>query len=93
MLRAIVYALLGILAITFVRGVIGILTRGFADAVRGNGGAATQPRQPTQPSYGGDLVKDPVCGTFVSIQSPYQKTVGGQAHHFCSQTCLDRFAA
>lgn len=93
MLRAIVYALLGILAISFVRGVIGILTRGLADALRGTtANTATQPRQPaSQGGFGGDLVKDPVCGTFVSVQSPYAKTAGGKTHHFCSQECLDRF--
>jgi YHS domain-containing protein len=95
MFRAIIYALLSILAFTFVRSILGILTKGIADAVRESTSAGnTQPRQPAPGgNFGGDLVKDPVCGTFVSVQSPFSKSVAGQTHHFCSQACLDRFAA
>ena len=96
MLRVLITLLVGFLALTFVRGIMGILSRGIAEAVRG---AATQPRQPaaTNPggnspsTFGGDLVKDPVCGTFVSAQSRFAKTAGGATHRFCSQECLDRF--
>ena len=94
MVRAIIFALLSVLAITFLRGIIGLVTRGMAEALRGNG-AAGQPsatRQPDPATFGGDLVKDPVCGTFVSVKSPFTKSTGGNVHHFCSQACLDRFA-
>jgi YHS domain-containing protein len=95
MFRAIIYALLSFLAFSFLRSIMSVLTKGVADAVRESTGAgATQPRQPAEKgNFGGDLVKDPVCGTFVSVQSPYSRTSEGKTIHFCSKECLDRFAA
>ena len=98
MFRAIIYALLTILAFSFLRNILSVLMKGIGDAANQaarEASGTTQPRQPAAPgaSFGGDLVKDPVCGTFVSVQSPYSKSAGGKTHHFCSQACLDRFAA
>ena len=33
------------------------------------------------------LVRDPVCGTFVSSQNSFALTAGGATHHFCSEQC------
>jgi len=38
-----------------------------------------------------EMVMDPVCGTFVSIESPYHATVEGKHYSFCGAECLDRF--
>ena len=90
MLRALIYTLIGLLAFSFIRNVLSMISRGMAEAMRGE----AQPNQPTPPKgdFGGDLVKDPVCGTFVSTKSPFSKTSDGKTHHFCSQECLNRFA-
>ena len=94
MFRAIIFALLGILAFSFLRNILSVLTKGIADATRESmAGNQTRPQQPPQGSFGGDLVKDPICGTFVSAQSPYSRSADGKTHHFCSQACLDRFPA
>ncbi len=91
LVRLIVYALLAVLAISFVRGVVGIFTRAVGDAMKGN--SPTKPDQAANAGpFSGELVKDPVCGTFVPIQSQYSISAGGQTYHFCSQACLDRFA-
>jgi YHS domain-containing protein len=92
MFRVIIYALLSFLAFSFLRSIMGVLTKGISDAVRDSTNTATQPRQPVPGNFGCDLVKDPVCGTFVSVQSPFSKSTDGKTHHFCSQACLDRFA-
>jgi YHS domain-containing protein len=97
MFRAIVYAILGLLAISFFRGVLNIFTRSLSDAMNsGSNAGNAQPNQP-QPAdranFGGDLVKDPVCGTFVSSKSSLSLTTGATAHCFCSQACLDQFRA
>lgn len=42
---------------------------------------------------GGELKKDPVCGTFVSTATSVTKVVGGTAVHFCSVECRDKFRA
>lgn len=40
---------------------------------------------------GGELKKDPVCGTFVSAAGSVTKTVNGEVIHFCSAACRDKF--
>jgi len=94
MLRGIIYALLSILLLTFIRGVVGILTKGVSDLFKeeqASGGSGSGPARPKE--VGGELVKDPVCGTYVASTSAYRKTVGGKTHVFCSEKCRDQFAS
>jgi len=42
---------------------------------------------------GGELKKDPVCGTFVSPGAAFTRRVGGEMVHFCSVTCRDKYRA
>ena len=37
------------------------------------------------------LVRDPVCGTFVSPQNAVSLTARGTTHHFCSEQCRTEF--
>jgi len=39
---------------------------------------------------GGDLKRDPVCGTYVSTAVSVKRTVKGQVVHFCSNECRDK---
>ncbi len=39
----------------------------------------------------GELVKDPVCGTYVSIDDSITVRDGSTVHHFCSYDCRDAF--
>ena len=50
---------------------------------------------PSQPDVvaGGELKKDPVCGTYVSTGASVTRTVNGQLLHFCSKECRDKFRA
>lgn len=94
MLRGIIYALLSILLLAFIRGVVGILTKGVGDlfkeeqASSGSGGGGGRAKE-----VSGELLKDPVCGTYVSSSSAFRKTVAGKTHVFCSEKCRDQFAA
>ena len=51
------------------------------------------PRPQGMPSVqaGGELKKDPVCGTYVSTAASLTRTVNGQVIHFCSKACSDRY--
>ena len=40
---------------------------------------------------GGDLKRDPVCGTYVSTAVSVKRTVKGQVVHFCSNECRDKY--
>ena len=37
------------------------------------------------------LVKDPVCGTFVTPRAALSVTTGGSTHYFCSEECRSKF--
>ena len=39
------------------------------------------------------LVRDPVCGTFVSPASAPSLTAGGSTHYFCSEECRSKYRA
>ena len=51
------------------------------------------PRQaPVQPvQAGGELKKDPVCGTYVSVAASVTRSINGQLVYFCSKECRDRY--
>ena len=42
---------------------------------------------------GGELKKDPVCGTYVSTGASVTRTVDGQVLLFCSKECRDKYGA
>jgi YHS domain-containing protein len=89
MFRVVLYLLLAIVLISMLRGVIGVIGKLFGDFVNPPQQAA---RRPSVPS-GGELKKDPVCGTFISPATAVQKRVGGMVYYFCSAECRDKFRA
>jgi len=40
---------------------------------------------------GGTLHKDPVCGTYVSVDAAIAQTIQGQTVYFCSPECRDKY--
>jgi YHS domain-containing protein len=42
---------------------------------------------------GGELKRDPVCGTYVSTSLGWSLVVRGEPVYFCSKECRDKFAA
>ncbi len=82
LLRFAVYFLLFLLLRSFLRNLFG-------------GSRAQVPRsrtpQPPPVPAGGELKKDPVCGTYVSTATSFTKTVHGEVLYFCSKECLDRY--
>jgi YHS domain-containing protein len=48
------------------------------------------PQPPPVPA-GGELKKDPVCGTYVSTSGSVSRTVNGEVVYFCSAQCRDRY--
>ena len=51
------------------------------------------PKAPPPVFAGGDLKKDPVCGTYVSTSGSVTRTVNGELLHFCSKECRDKYRA
>jgi uncharacterized protein len=88
MMRAIFELILTVLVITLLRSVFGIVAR----AMHPSAPAASPGRRPSVPA-GGELKKDPVCGTFISTATAIQKKFGGEMYYFCSTDCRDKFKA
>lgn len=66
--------------------------RGLSTAFQPGPRPAGRPAPPTvQP--GGELKKDPVCGTYVSTATSLTRNVNGQAVYFCSDECRRKFRA
>ncbi|HEY5617312.1 MAG TPA: hypothetical protein VIK60_05165 [Vicinamibacterales bacterium] len=38
------------------------------------------------------LVRDPVCGTFVTPHAALSVSAGGSTHYFCSEECRGKFS-
>jgi YHS domain-containing protein len=56
------------------------------------GRSPAPPRPPEPIAKATELKKDPVCGTYVSSASAFNRTVNGQVICFCSKECRDRYS-
>ena len=52
--------------------------------------AVQRPQEPPVP-MGGELKKDPVCGTYVSAATALQERVKGETVYFCSKECREKY--
>lgn len=87
MLRAILFLVIAIFLITVVRMFMGVIMKGMAEMMNPPTPGGHPPHVPTS----GELKRDPVCGTFVPSDTAYQKTLKGEAYHFCSAECRDKY--
>jgi len=65
--------------------VLNIISKGMA-------GTGTPHKSPGATPSVGELKKDPVCGTFISTATAFQKLVRGETYYFCSTHCRDQFS-
>jgi len=89
LLRVVAYMLGAVLVVSVLRSIIGIVLKGFAELFRPP--QASTPAHPSTEGMGGELKKDPVCGTFISPATAFQKSVDGKTLYFCSPECRDKF--
>jgi YHS domain-containing protein len=47
--------------------------------------------RPRPAALGGELVKDPVCQTYVVRARAVERSAGGQRRYFCSVDCARRY--
>jgi YHS domain-containing protein len=57
--------------------------------IRTSGGARPTPSSATP--HRGEMVRDPVCGMFVSTELSQQLRQGAETLHFCSPECLKKY--
>lgn len=88
MFRLVVGLLVAFVVITLLRGIVGVLAKGLGGLFE----PAAGDRPPaSKQQLGGELKRDPVCGTFVATSASVKKTVGGEVFHFCSADCRDKY--
>lgn len=99
MFRAILYALISIFAITFLRMVMGVISRGFSDMMKedraGNAPPATGGQRPSaQVPTSGEFKPCQKCGTYiVTSEALPGKSKTGDAVYFCSDKCKSEYQA
>ena len=82
MLRFVLLALL----VLFITRAFWQLVSGIAQATRGvREGPDRSAAAPVK------LMRDPVCGTYVSPRTALSVTAAGRTHYFCSEECRARF--
>jgi YHS domain-containing protein len=85
--------ILFLIAISVIRAVISFVQRAFTGvrpptSVRGASGA----RGTTPGTAATMLQQDPVCGTYVAVDSSLKRVVNGRVLHFCSAECRDKYS-
>ncbi len=80
--------ILFLLIFLFLRSLIRSLFAGARSA-----GIQNRPPQPPPVPAGGELKKDPVCGTYVSTAGSLSASVRGEMVYFCSKECRDKYRA
>ncbi len=93
MFRVIFYLLLTVVLVSVMKSIIGIVLKGFTEAMKSGSGTPGAPRVSNQVPLTGELKTDPVCGTYIAAASAIKEKVGGQVVHFCSQECRDKYVA
>lgn len=83
MVRFLLLAIVAVLIFLLVRAAIA----GFFAGLRGT------PRPGRPRALRDDLVKDPVCDTYVPRRSAVARTAGPATYYFCSRDCAARFKA
>ena len=80
------YVLLFLL-VAFLARALARLFGGFVEGVTGT------PPGTRVPQLGVQMVRDPVCGTFVVPERAVMLVEGNQRVHFCSDKCRDQYRA
>lgn len=97
MVRTILFILISLVLVTFLRMVVGMILNTMKGMMNEAGSPSTagggHSPSPSTPPVSGELKRDPVCGTFVPTSTAFQKTVKGEAYHFCSAACRDKYGA
>ena len=88
MLRALLYLIAMVVAISVLRSIIGFLASLFTNVTVGPKRPTAASREPSKPEA---LQRDPVCGTFVAPSAAISMQKDGEMLYFCSTACRDKF--
>jgi hypothetical protein len=93
MFRVILYLLLAVVLISVLRSVIGIVMKGLGALLStANQSSPSASPDPPKSQLGGDLHRDPICGTFVAESTPHHRRTSGGDFYYCSDSCKEKHA-
>ncbi|HLH03849.1 MAG TPA: YHS domain-containing protein [Bryobacteraceae bacterium] len=92
LIRPVLELLLIIAVVLVARSVLTSILRSFARAASQSFGTAAPRTSSAAPptAAGGDLHKDPVCGTYVAEGAALKRQSNGQTFYYCSQACYEK---
>jgi hypothetical protein len=96
MIRALFELLITVLIVIVARVLLTSVMRGIANASASAFRRSSQPAPagqaagPPPATAGGDLHKDPVCGTYVAESTPFRQSISGQTYYYCSGACREK---
>lgn len=82
--------ILFLIAISVIRAVISYVQRAVT-GVRPPTSVRSSGAKPGTPAT--MLQQDPVCGTYVAVDSSLKRVVNGRVLHFCSPECRDKYSS
>ncbi len=82
--------ILFMIAVSAIRAAVNFVQRLLSG---GQGQRRTMARNSSPQSVATVLQQDPVCGTYVAVDSSLKKIVSGRVIHFCSSECRERYVA
>lgn len=82
MVRFVALAVLAVLVFLVLRATV----MSFVAGLRGGG------RPGARPAIRDELVKDPVCQTYIPRRKAIARGSGAETRYFCSAACADKFA-
>ncbi|MDX1983881.1 MAG: hypothetical protein SFV51_26640 [Bryobacteraceae bacterium] len=93
MVRAVLYILVSIFAITFIRMVMGIIMRGFGDLLKSEMGtpSPSKPGSAAKAPTSGELKPCAKCGTYILTTTQFKSISDGKPVYFCSDACQKAF--
>jgi YHS domain-containing protein len=79
--------ILFLVAISLIRSVVRFVQRAFSNSEL----RQTMSRPATGEPATTMLQQDPVCGTYVAIDTSLKRITNGRVIHFCSEECRDKY--
>jgi len=96
MFRALLEILFTIAVVLVARAVLTSIFKGIARASAGSlrrqaqGAGNRRGEASPESASGGELHKDPVCGTYVAESAALKRQAGGQTFYYCSESCREK---
>jgi YHS domain-containing protein len=84
--------ILFLIAISVIRSVVSFVQRALSRSRQPPAAPVRSGASQSGPPGTTMLQQDPVCGTYVAVDSSLKRVVAGRVLHFCSAECRDKYS-